>query len=155
MSAKLVSKRTFYKNIFQRALTFVNATTDDTPVSYLQARLALVENTWNLIVPLHLEVEELTGDAEIEFQRIEFEDIEQIYLTGKSRLTSMIKSLQEDDTSDEEETPRQEVITRMEVKLPNIQIPKFNGDYTHWSSFRDMFTTTIGNRHAVLRKFII
>lgn len=37
------------------------------------------------------------------------------------------------------------------VKLPEIQLPKFSGDYTKWSNFRDLFTSIIHQNESLTK----
>jgi hypothetical protein len=49
----------------------------------------------------------------------------------------------EEQTSDHEEQPQH-------IKLPEIRLPTFGGEYEHWISFCDKFSAQLGNNKALL-----
>lgn len=56
------------------------------------------------------------------------------------------ETLQEHDMTVAQE---EEVGIKASFKLPNIEIPTFSGSYLDWSSFHDLFSSLIGNNHAL------
>lgn len=147
MSAKLVARRTAYKNILNRTLAFSNAI----PVEYtpreLKVKLEELEKNYSSCFEVHLQLMELTGAEGAEFEEIEFDAIQSSFERAKSRLIDRIDALVEDvDSEREEEAAVATVVARSEIKLPFLKIAPFSGDYYAWKTFRDLFSSGIGDR---------
>jgi len=42
-----------------------------------------------------------------------------------------------------------QALLRPSVKLPNIELPKFDSNYEHWISFRDLFESLIASNATI------
>lgn len=171
MSAKFVVRRNTLKGIINRAIGYANSVNADTPIVEIQTRLQLLDSTFERILNVQIEINALTGAEAIEFEDIEFDAIQALYEAAKIKLTTELQTrvpdrnegqdaaalerfrlqLQQQQLQQQQlqqQQPHQQQ-QRMEIKLPHLQIPKFNGDYTLWTSFRDLFQSSIGNRNSL------
>lgn len=155
MSNKLVKKRDMLKASIVALLKYTATRPADITVQDIEVRIQRLEKYWTEILDVHLEILVLTGDAEIEFQNLELANLEDIHDKTKAKLSAWWYTLQ--PTRDEatgsssqyQRQPQQVVATAnsvYETKLPNIELPKFNGKYENWQSFHDMFLSQIDGR---------
>ena len=112
-------------------------------------RLAKLNETWARCEALNLELELLLPDAERTacpfIAQEEFIRAEEEYWAARDFLREVIKSFQSPRMSGSSEGTI-EGLSRGLARLPPIALPKFSGEYTEWTSFRDLFKSlVIGN----------
>lgn len=152
MSQKLVQRRTALKNIIARIVMFTNAFPEDCTARMLNTKLGLLERNFEMCFNAHLEALDLTGEAARDFEETEFEAIQTLYELAKTRLEQHRDEMMESDEEEVADVDRHveravvPVPARAEVKLPQITIPQFSGDFSQWKSFRDLFLRAIGDR---------
>ncbi|XP_046598464.1 uncharacterized protein LOC124294924 isoform X2 [Neodiprion lecontei] len=109
------------------------------------AQLALVNRTVDRIEALHERIyEEHEEVLEHEYHTAQvYQRGATLYGSLQTRLEAKVNSLKA------EATPRHADATQFfatgpsSTKLPHIKLPTFDGDYTKWRGFRDLFTTLI------------
>jgi len=111
------------------------------PPSYYPITAAVLENHMIEFTTNNGALWDLTDQDSIEEYTLKtFYEIEQ------SVKRAMIQ-LQEHMPKDANHQPNQSISSSTEtsLKLPKISIPKFNGDYLQWDSFKDLYTELVHN----------
>lgn len=128
-------------NFKKMSKTHLNANT-------AKSRLDLLEQRWADCEDLHLQLKAVVPPEEREkteyFSKNQFLTIEESYLNAHDFLINQIQSLS--PVRPAFENLDQSVNIRanpIPVKLPEIKLPEFSGDFTEWENFRDLFDTLI------------
>lgn len=149
-----VKKRETFKNSIARVVKFTN----DVPAfhkasrSELKTRLDNLEGFWEKYMLYHCEVEAVCGPNEIEFQTVEIESTETLYISAKAKLLEKIDVLAPASGSHAVASTSQAgnerivVTTRSEVPLPPMNIPTFTGKPTEWMEFYALFDAHIHSK---------
>ncbi|KAH9645477.1 hypothetical protein HF086_003494, partial [Spodoptera exigua] len=137
---ELIKKRASYKGrltVFSNYLEDLNDTLTQTQINELQLRLGKIELLYSQYDEIQLRLECIAED--INSQISERNDFESIYYKLVARAQSLIAK--QDDIISEDKLSR--ISNNRLVKLPTIQLPKFNGTYDKWLEFRDTFSSLI------------
>lgn len=147
MSAKLVARRTVFKNMITKVVQFSNNVPVETTLREIDVKLGELEKQYAQAFEVHMQVMELTGDEAAAFEEVEIEAIQNMYERAKSNLLDVQAELMPAAAVQAPALQPQAVGgQRSEIKLPFIKIAAFNGDYNAWQSFRDLFQSAIGDR---------
>lgn len=145
MSAKLVAKRTTLKSVITRLVAYANGPLDNATVIEIKTKLDMLESTFVRVFDNQIELNELSGESALQYEEIEFDAIQTLYETAKIKLLTVLAL-----STERPNVPAVENRNAKEIlKLPQLQIPKFNGDYTAWTSFKDLFMSSIGLRDSL------
>ena len=113
-------------------------------ISYVESRLETLEKWWSDFEQTHYE---LVGGVSREaraklpyFSEDVYCQFEDVFIEYKTRLKEDMRNSQK---STERVSGCQESTTSVDVKLPQIQLPKFSGNYEEWQTFHDMFVSLI------------
>jgi len=150
----LVKKRSHIKAKLTRFATFLSGCDDDEQKrKEIPSRLERVEPIWKDFDEVQTQLED-GNEAELESgERDAFEN-KFHYLVTKAR--NMISALQLPSVN----APRSEqqaqalnqpinIIQQNKMRLPTIEIPKFNGSWEQWLPFRDTFASMIHNSETL------
>lgn len=138
---KLVEKRVNAVRALQSHDRKVKSMKDDSPRNDIMIRLQAIEQAYE---KLKLTSEELENCEDFTFDDVEETDVDmfELYFNMATKLKNWIK----DDSMPLSSTLKQKSNPIVqEVKLPRIEIPKFNGEYEEWTSFYDAFSSLIDN----------
>ncbi|XP_045776149.1 uncharacterized protein LOC123874713 [Maniola jurtina] len=130
-------------------INFRKSPKDRITVSYVETRLEVLENEWQLFVDVHRQIITEVTKKDLEtssyFKNSIYDTTEQIYLDYKTELKEILLKLKGKDIPSVESVKSSSEDTKSKyfVKLPEISIPKFSGKYLEWTSFRDLFTSLI------------
>lgn len=115
--------------------------------SYVETRIERLESQWNDFELNHRKIVSEFKKEEIEkseyYKRDVYDQTEEVYLDYKTVLKDILFKLI---------TPSSNVNKGDEqtaVRLPNISVPKFSGNYAEWVSFRDLFTSLIHSNLSI------
>lgn len=134
-------------SLFEKALLKI-----DTTVTLSHEELQIVEVRLNKFQPvfdnfndIQSELELLTIDNselyETELQaREEFQDT---YFTLNARANTLLNSVKPQISENSLSIPASHIVNRTNIKLPSINLPNFDGNYTQWRSFHDAFNSLI------------
>ncbi|XP_048004284.1 uncharacterized protein LOC125240435 [Leguminivora glycinivorella] len=118
---------------------------------YLKTRIENLESLWNQFMTTHTQI--IKESSTLEFTEYITEDIysnaEELFTDYKSDLKAALSKLNiyvpaksTEPTTVENKSDVGQGKSVM-VKLPKISIPTFSGNYSEWTSFRDLFTSLI------------
>ncbi len=86
-------------------------------------------------------VSKCADEHAIEIQETAFEPIEAVFFEAKLGLTKIINQL----TPAAAPSGGGSTATAINVRLPSIDLPTFDGKYADWPSFKDLFDATVDN----------
>ncbi|XP_037028702.1 uncharacterized protein LOC119068942 [Bradysia coprophila] len=149
---KLLNHRSSHQRSIFRMETSVLAFDENTPSSALQSSLDLLEEYWVKFQSAQLNVEEKVADADLEEQIKEMAVTEAIYLKAKNVLTGFLEQKKRD--RDQQSGANRNRMPHgnagdNNVKLPKLEVPKFDGSFANWATFRDLFLSMIGNKDSI------
>lgn len=161
--------KTKQHNFATSILNFINNTRktakEKRTAGYLRGRLAIINSYWEKFVGVHEQIISYASDEETitdsyftddTYSTIEIEYGEALgFLNDELAIREMPKKLDiadiDADGAHSSTRVEQNVvqIQRQHVVLPRIDVPKFNGDYTEWQAFKDLFSAIIGNNESL------
>ncbi|XP_013149246.1 PREDICTED: uncharacterized protein LOC106111652 [Papilio polytes] len=137
---ELTKKRSSFKG---QLTSFVNYCKDLKPpldsvtLKELQLRTGRIEALYARFDEVQLQIECLVD--EVDAQYVSREDFESKYYKALSNAQDLLAACSNSPSSDFKSITS----NRKLVKLPTIQLPKFNGSYENWLEFRDTFASLI------------
>jgi len=157
---KLTNRRGQIKGSLTRFINYMNKPENVTPENYPQMKLRSdkIALLWNLFDNVQSELEYLTecDEPTSNAERNSFEESYFHAMAYVENLSSTIvpnQTLNASAASDNEDG----TVTRrnLQVKLPQIDLPKFNGMYDKWMCFHDSFVSLIHNNAelTLIQKF--
>lgn len=109
----------------------------------LTTRIEKAEALWTEFNVIQNKIEDLEESEEQLAQRINFEDA--YYATiSRARNVAMTNQIAQQNIQPIA-GPIEPLVFRPNVKLPNIELPKFDGNYERWIPFRDLFESLIAS----------
>lgn len=118
----------------------ISSIRDDQQIEAL-SRLNAIENAYEKFTAASDSIENLDDFVYTDFT-IPNEDIVDMYITASAKLKVIIKDFVDssvlNSTTNNRITP-----TAVEVKLPQIEIPTFDGAFEEWTAFYDAFTSLV------------
>ncbi|XP_045509321.1 uncharacterized protein LOC123704872 [Colias croceus] len=121
-------------------------------LSYLETRLENLESQWNEFHNTHRKiVYEMKRE---EFQRTEYnksemyDTVEEEYLNYKTLLKEQISEFKVKHNNLSVSSNCQEP-RKVFVKLPEIALPSFSGQYSDWTNYKDLFLSLIHNNSSL------
>lgn len=109
---------------------------------YLQTRLETLNDYWAKYVKYHEECTESLSDEKLNDIQYSYTDIEDYYLELKTIICDSFDTLSAESTKQSTDTATQ---SKFRIPLPPVPIPKFSGNYSDWTSYRDIFVNLIHN----------
>lgn len=149
----LVKKRASFKGrltTFVRYLNELSCTLTSQQVNELQLRIGKVETLYDQYDGVQLQIECLSQDSTQTSDRDEFESIYYQALAKAQEIISLNPKSTKCDILDNSRVSNHKL-----VKLPTINLPKFQGSYDNWLEFHDTFTSLIHSNDGidVINKF--
>lgn len=114
----------------------------------IQSKLDSLEKLWSQFVETHTELCK-TSDPKLLISSLYmtkdvYETTEELYVDCKCLLKKDLPDEQwADSESQADFASKTPCKTNSYAKLPKIVIPKFSGDYTEWSTFRDLYKSLV------------
>lgn len=120
-------------------------------INQLKTRLKLFESSWSEFNEIQTQIEALHADQDLQLdERLKFESD---YCTLVGDAQNIIDSHYSPSTqpvANSNSIPSPVTVnTNQKVKLPVLSLPKFNGNYDEWLSFRDRFKSCINNDESL------
>ncbi|XP_076295214.1 uncharacterized protein LOC143216229 [Lasioglossum baleicum] len=125
---------------------------DNYTVEYLDTRLTMYQETWTQITSFNGYLQayrkaDRTKEDLPYFKAGTMDRMEDAYLDGWSYLREQLAHLRPPITPPAANSsmafPASMVTRPAHVKLPRIELPKFDGDYTRWKSFESRFNSAV------------
>ncbi|XP_011858289.1 PREDICTED: uncharacterized protein LOC105555857 [Vollenhovia emeryi] len=166
---KLIAKRTNAKGQLTQFIRFVDEITDD-QIDQIPDRIRKVEKVYAIFDEVQREIEELKieefedkestpSEEEEDRKRLEEElteertTFENRYFASIARARRRLPPIVSEVTNNI--VTQQPQSTRTTVKLPTLQLPKFDGNYNQWLLFKDTFLSVIDSNDSLskIQKF--
>lgn len=136
--AKLVKIRGQLKGQLTRFRSFINEVQGSDSITQLEIRLEKVEYLWTQFDNVQTEIESFEDEAETSTERELFENA---YFEAISKTKDIINNKTKTETNTRSASNSSEPL--INVKLPTLNLPIFNGSYEQWLPFYDSFNALI------------
>lgn len=150
MSQKLINHRNSHQRNVERVHQSCLAFDETSPTTAIESSLDLLEDYWLKFQSAQLNVEEKTSDENLDAELDVLTKTEISYLKTKSILKMLLEikeqGRQNKETGDNETNPNHH---QRNVKLPKLEIPKFDGSFNNWATFRDLFTSMVKDDNSL------
>lgn len=126
-------------------INFKKAPKERITVAYIETRLETLEQQWNTFVSTHHKIvyeskKEELRNAEYSVNNV-YDEMEEEYINYKALLKDTLSKFKSTATKTDDSNGRDS--RKVFVKLPDISLPKFSGNYSEWASYKDLFTSLI------------
>ena len=133
---------------------------DSAVLSEFKVRLSSLQAIWQDYQTVQDDIEIKCDEESLETHYQKREEFEESFFKASGKLKQMIS-----DASKESEIPNMSStsnnvnnvnhIDNNNIKLPTINLPKFNGKYTSWLEFKDLYISLIHNNTKInaIQKF--
>ncbi|XP_025997710.1 uncharacterized protein LOC113006001 [Solenopsis invicta] len=115
----------------------------------LPSRLEKAEQLWTEFDLIQNKIDDIEDSAEQQLERVHFEDTFHAIITKARRacITGQPLNSQNATLNAQPVFQQGQVVVRPNVKLPNIDLPKFERNYERWIPFRDLFESLIASNN--------
>ncbi|KAL0838452.1 hypothetical protein ABMA28_016584 [Loxostege sticticalis] len=121
--------------IIKGIANYKKAPKDLLTVSFIETRLEILEQHWQTLFNTHIEILRTVEQSEIfdssYYKEGIYEEVEELYVNYKSMLKDNLAHLKTYSSKRH--------IEFNNVRLPEITIPTFSGNYLDWKPFRELF----------------
>lgn len=149
--ALLVKQRGRIRGKLTKFGTFI-AKLDDEPEKRveLSSRIEKARDLWLEFDTVQNKIEDIDQTDAQEIERASFEDAYHALITKAERLSVTAQAvIPQNIPVNAQPVLGEQFIARPVVKLPNIELPKFDGNYERWIPFRDLFESLIASNTAL------
>lgn len=143
MSQKVINHRNSHQRNVQRIEESVRAFDESSPASAVETSLELLEDYWVKFQSAQLNVEEKSTDENLEEEIAVLAVTEASYLKSKSVLKAILDIQQQEKENQKHEDEPKTDNHKRNTKLPKLEVPKFDGSFNNWATFRDLFTSMV------------
>lgn len=140
---RLLNHRVSHQRSIFRMETSVQAFHQNSPSSALESSLKLLEEYWLKFQSVQLNVEGKVADGDLENAIQEMKKTEASYL----KLKRFLNGRQRDQHG---RSNRNANAGEGNVKLPKLEVPTFDGSFSTWVTFRDLFLSMVGSKTTML-----
>lgn len=158
----LKAKRNRLRSGINRSHTYCNTIDDSTSLEELETRLETVKSYWGQYTEVEDELCELEQDKNKNTEAEDGETIEQYEAKYLYIYSSLLKAIRgktphsevTDNTLENLTGQQNKFLAQLgslvpkenDVALPKIIIPKFDGEYSKWATFRDLFLGSVDGK---------
>ncbi|XP_072389428.1 uncharacterized protein [Diabrotica undecimpunctata] len=138
------------KSTITRILNWINNSLDiQTNTFELDHRKAHLVNTFNNYNDICNKIESI--DA-VDLHTENREEIEDKYFSAMSRIDGKLSQLTlSNSSSSPSHSQSQEPASNSNVRLPPISVPNFNGEYSKWLSFYQLFSSLVKDNNSITK----
>lgn len=144
---ELIKKRGSFKGrltVFSNYLDgLLDTSLEGDEVSELRLRLRRMESMYEPYDEVQMRLECIVDD--VQSQMSERSEFESLYYKTLSRAKTMLNNYNKETQS--QHSDRASI--HKPVKLPTIQLPKFNGNYNNWLEFRDTYMSLVHHNDEI------
>lgn len=112
-------------------------------ISELKVRLQSAQDTFKEFNSVQSKIEVLVDEQELDDQLEHRDKFESSYFSTIALITEFIKPTKETDGS---ESVAHNDKSTLNIKLPDIKLPSFDGSYDHWLEFKNSYFSLIHKR---------
>lgn len=127
------------KNRLFRFEQFLNDAANHKKIDEIDIRLQRLDETWNEFQTVQLSIELIDNSDEICAERNDFED-KYFYLVSRFRY---LINTNKTHSNNNQVVPNNYLNPSMNIKLPQIDLPHFNGTYENWLPFYEGFKALV------------
>ena len=158
----LIKKRDSIKRKLTSFANFVSSVQQqdavtDLSIIQLQERLSKNLNLIDQFDDVQIQIEALANETQMQEQEQQREEFEDIFYTNIALAKSISKQSDsiEPSSSNQVNSSSNSQEQRLQVKLPTIKLPDFNGQFDQWLPFRETYTSLIHDQSSIndLQKF--
>lgn len=137
--------------IIQRAhINFKKTPKARLTLGYIKARRETIDEYWKRFVSTNRNLIKSVSKEEMEslnyFKEDQYSTYEDLYINLKAEMNDLLDGASHNPT---DSTGIRAPTQCEEIKLPQIHIPQFNGNYQDWASFNDLFISLIHNKQSL------
>lgn len=143
-------KRDHYKDIIMKMSRYLNGVTDDVTGEEISTQYDRCVEAWRSFQDVHLEILQVTGDEFMDFEKTEFDAIEEVIVKVIPKFRLILrkfnaKNVEDYETANSSNHADDDVIDRNNggLRVPYFKIPMFSGNYDSWPAFKDLFRSMI------------
>lgn len=116
---------------------------------YVETRLEALENLWKEFMSTHRSIllNDAQDDSDKYFCNDVYDSTEEMYIIYKAQLKEILNTFSHNQSDKNSKTNVDHAVSN--VRLPKINISKFSGNYTEWTTFKDLFTSLIHNNDCL------
>ena len=141
----LKNKRKLLRQKNTRMTTFIQAAVDDTEK---QKQIELRLQQYNSVLEDFLETEQKIEELE-PTNEDEYTPFEDAYYENMAKATELIENMRSASGNGSSAPPSISSAVQNNVKLPTIELPTFDGEYSNWLAFRDVYQSLIHHNDAL------
>lgn len=160
---QLLVQQTLYLRAVKRAvINFNKIGKNKQTASAIRNRIKLLNEDWAHCQLLQAQIEtheslpkdEAEKNALPYFANYEYEDAEQSFYENSDALNALLDEIQGTVPAPAAGAgvaapPAVVPVNPVQIKLPQIELPKFSGSYLEWENFRDMFISLVVNNQSL------
>jgi hypothetical protein len=146
MEARIKVQQDLYSRIEKARINFRKSPKDRLTSDYVSIRLDALEALWVQFTSTHTRIvyesDTTALNASLYVTEDTYTSAEELFMQYKSELRAALRKLNVASPSANKEPTTVENKSEL-IRLPKITIPTFSGNYSEWTSFRDLFTSLI------------
>lgn len=144
MNTFILRQEDLLEHVYKAFTNYKKSPKDRISVSYIESRTESLEKCRNNFEEVHFKIIGSLGTAVNKSELPYFKDdvymqFEDVYIEYKTRLKEDLSTLRNNAPT----AASTSASTAAEIKLPQIQLPRFSGNYEEWQTFHDMFLSLI------------
>lgn len=125
--------------------SFLDSSLSKLQVTEMQLRLQSTKDYFTKLSNIQNEIEVNCSENDIPSHWEYFESIESLYFSTMASASCLIESFEASNSSNNAKCNKENT-TFLNVKLPDIKLPTFDGSYDQWLEFRNSYETMIHKR---------
>ncbi len=130
-----VKQRAVRYAALQNLLTTVQAYDDTITVGEIQSSMCHADNSWEKLEEAHNAIIDITDEKDLSAQFTAYKPMSSTYYKIKAVLFNLQNKI-----STKKSSPK-----KLNLRLPDMSLPKFDGKYEDWPTFQDLFCASIHN----------
>lgn len=121
-------------------INFKKTSKDRRTIPYIEARIEIIDKIWDSFYANHKQIVANVTKEERKVLPYFIEDVQGTFMEEFTTYKGKLKEELKKGLPPLDSVPKSHI---SEVKLPQIELPTFTGDYEEWQSFHDMFKSLI------------
>lgn len=149
----LLKEQIGYKSMIDKALENLKKSPKERLLkeSHLLTRLDNLEEKWKVFSDNHRKLLNVS-EPEVASSYIKngtYDLVEETYIECKTEIRDKLESIRKQSPSTQYTTAAQASSRFEQVQLPKISIPTFSGNYSEWTTFKDLYVSLVHNNASL------